>query len=111
VSILNDYVRTNRNSTVLVIPSFSSVVGLHEASIKGRWEFGSKPGALLVIAGPRKSYIPRDIILDKLAAVPLLKEKALVTGVITCPAYSLYLSSASECSKNADFQLTDCSYR
>jgi len=74
----------------------STTVGLHEASIKGRWEFGSKRGALLIIAAPRKAYIPPDVILDKLAAVPLLKEKALVTGVVTCPAYSLYLSASNK---------------
>jgi hypothetical protein len=58
---------------------------------------------LLIVAGPRRSFIPQDVILDKLAAVPALKEKALVTGIITCPAYSLYLSTASECPNKADF--------
>jgi hypothetical protein len=48
------------------------------------------------MARPRRSAIPPDVILDKLAAIPALKEKALVTGIVTCPAYSLYLSTASE---------------
>jgi hypothetical protein len=71
------------------------IPGLAEASIKGQWAFGSTRGALLIMAHPRTSYIPRDTILKDLAEAPTLKDMLLVTEVFACPAYSLYLSSGN----------------
>jgi len=71
------------------------IAGLANASIKGQWSFGSKRGALLIMAQPRSSYIPRDSLLKHLAEVEALKNMFLVTEVLCCPAYSLYLSSGN----------------
>ena len=75
----------------------SGVAGLADASIKGQWEFGTRRGALLIISQPHSSYIPPKVFLKNLVDIPALRNKALVTEVISCPAYSLYLSSASGC--------------
>ena len=80
----------------LLVGTRSVLAGLADASIKGRWEFGSKRGALLIMAKPRSSYIPQTL-LRLLIDIPALKDKSIVTEVISCPAYSLYLSSASKC--------------
>ena len=81
----------------LTVCTRSGISGLAEASIKGQWAFGSKRGALLIMAHPRSSYIPRDTILKHLAKVQALKNRYLVTEVFMCPAYCLYLSNGSEC--------------
>jgi hypothetical protein len=75
----------------------NAIPGLANASIKGQWTFGSKRGALLIMAKPRCFYIPRGVILKHLAEVEALKDMSLVTEVFSCPAYSLYLSNGSEC--------------
>ena len=49
------------------------------------------------MAYPRCSYIPPATILKYLAEVEALIDMLLVTEVFSCPAYSLYLSSGSEC--------------
>jgi len=77
--------------------SISGIVGLADASIKGQWSFGRERGALLIMAYPRCSYIPRDTFLKHIAEVEALKDMALVTEVFSCPAYSLYLSNKSKC--------------
>lgn len=71
------------------------VAGLAEASIKGQWAFGSKRGALLIMANPRSSHIPQGTLLEHLAKLPILKDMLLITEVFSCPAYSLYLSSGN----------------
>jgi len=73
----------------------SAIPGLADASIKGQWIFGSRRGALLIMAHPRCSYIPPATILKYLAEVEGLKDMFLVTEVFSCPAYSLYLSSGT----------------
>ena len=76
---------------------FSNIPGLDDALIKGQWAFGSKRGALLIMAHPRCFYIPPATLLKHLAEVQALKDMFLVTEAFSCPAYSLYLSSGSEC--------------
>jgi hypothetical protein len=71
------------------------IAGLADASIKGRWEFGSKRGALLIMAKPRSSYIPNAFV-KLLIDIPALKDKSLVTEVVSCHAYSLHLSGADQ---------------
>jgi len=71
------------------------VAGLANASIKGQWKFSSRRGALLIMARPLSSYIPPKVLLKHLVDIPIFKDKVLVTEVISCPAYSLYLSSAN----------------
>jgi hypothetical protein len=91
--------------------TFSDIADVFHASIKGRWEFGSKHGALLILVGPRISSIPANSLLKLLVGVPALKDKSLVTQVISCHAYSLYLSTSSECPNQTDFRgmmLTHC---
>lgn len=75
----------------------SEITGLAEASIKGQWEFGKKRGALLIMARPRSRRIPPHVVLKQLVKIPSLEDKVLVTEVLSCPAYSLYLSGASKC--------------
>ena len=77
--------------------------GLADASIKGRWEFGNRRGALLIISRPHSSYIPPKVVFKQLVDIPDLKNKSLVTEVILCPAYNLYLSTASGCSRRQHF--------
>jgi len=72
------------------------VPGLADASIKGQWEFGNKHGALLIVARPHSSYIPPKVVLKLLVGIPALQNKSLVTEVVSCPAYSLYLSTANK---------------
>ena len=67
----------------------SGVTGLANASIKGQWEFGIKRGALLIMSQPHSSYIPPKVLLKQLVDIPVLRNKSLVTEVISCPAYSL----------------------
>ena len=74
----------------------SEIAGLANASIKGQWKFGAKRGALLIMSGVVSSYIPPRVLLRHLVDMPIFKNKVLVTEVFSCPAYSLYLSTASE---------------
>ncbi|KAJ7818004.1 hypothetical protein B0H14DRAFT_2840812 [Mycena olivaceomarginata] len=70
------------------------IPGIAEASIKGRWKFKSgKTGALLVMAQPRSSWVPANTLFKKLLEIPALKDKYLVTEIVACHAYSMYLSS------------------
>jgi len=75
----------------------ANVPGLAEASIKGRWDFGSERGALLVIVNPRISYIHSKVLLADLSTMDLFSggHKSLVTEVVSCPAYCSYLSNKS----------------
>lgn len=67
-----------------------------EASIKGKWQFGSKRGALLLMDRPRLCSLPDNVLLKYLIDVPALKEKVVVTETVDCPAYSLYLSNGNK---------------
>jgi len=80
----------------LTVSAECGVAGLADTSIKGQWEFGSKRGALLIMSRPRSSYLPPKVFLKQLVDIPALRDKSLVTEVISCPAYSLYLSSANK---------------
>ncbi|KAF8580064.1 hypothetical protein K439DRAFT_1637300 [Ramaria rubella] len=79
----------------LVLKPGLAVPGLAEASIQGRWEFGTNRGALLIMARPRIDSIPFSA-LSKLNDHPSLKGKSLVTAVFVCPAYSIYLSNGKK---------------
>ncbi|KAF9463819.1 hypothetical protein BDZ94DRAFT_1258086 [Collybia nuda] len=80
-------------------PEISTVAGLAEASIKGRWEFGKESGALLVMAQSRSCRISdHGTLLKRLFEKPELNGKSLVTEVVTCPAYALYLSGSDRAS-------------
>ncbi|KAJ7832400.1 hypothetical protein B0H14DRAFT_2803061 [Mycena olivaceomarginata] len=68
-----------------------SIPGIAEASIKGQWKF--KSGKLLVMAQPRSSWVSANALLKKLLEIPALKDKYLVTEIVACHAYSMYLSS------------------
>jgi len=85
--------------------SISGIAGLADASIKGQWSFGRERGALLIMAYPRCSYIPRESLLGHIAEVEALKDMVLVTEVFCCPAYSLYLSNKSKCQCPCTFEV------
>jgi len=87
--------RKVKRSDLKLGAELTAIPGLADASIKGQWSFGSKRGALLVMANPLCSYIPPATILKYLAEVEALKDMFLVTEVFSCPAYSLYLSNGS----------------
>ncbi|KAJ7842648.1 hypothetical protein B0H14DRAFT_1026643 [Mycena olivaceomarginata] len=73
------------------------VPGLAEASLKGHWTFkAGQTGALLAMAEPRSTLLPSDVLRTRLADVPALRGKSLVTETVACHAYTLYLSSSSE---------------
>jgi hypothetical protein len=69
--------------------------GLANASIKGQWKFGppARRGGLLVMSRPRRSYVPPKVLLKHLVDLPIFKNKVLVTEIVSCPAYSFYLST------------------
>jgi len=71
------------------------IVGLANASIRGQWRFGTRRGALLIMDRPLSSYLPPQKLLKHLVGIPIFKHKVLVTEVISCPAYTLYLSTAN----------------
>ncbi|KAF9461885.1 hypothetical protein BDZ94DRAFT_1298991 [Collybia nuda] len=77
-------------------PGIQLPAGLAEASIRGQWQFGKRRGALLIMSQPRSQHIPSNTFLKDLIGISKLKDKALVTEVVSCPAYSLYLSGANE---------------
>jgi len=79
----------------LALGAESGVAGLANASIKGQWKFGDRRGALLIMAQPLSSYVPPKVLLKHLVDIPAFKNKVLVTEVVSCPAYSLYLSTAN----------------
>jgi len=79
----------------LTVGAECGVVGLANASIKGQWKFGSRRGALLIMSRPLSSYVPPKVLLKHLVDIPTFKNKVLVTEVVSCPAYSLYLSTAN----------------
>jgi len=70
--------------------------GFASASIKGQWKFGPKRGAVLLVSRPRSTHVPPKVLLKHLIDFPVFKNKVLVTEVISCPAYSLYLSNPDE---------------
>jgi len=78
-----------------MLASRISVTGIADASIKGQWTFGSKRGALLIMGHPRSSRIPPNKFLKDLVNIPVLKDMSLVTEVISCPSYLLYLSNGN----------------
>ncbi|KAF8203544.1 hypothetical protein K438DRAFT_1580723 [Mycena galopus ATCC 62051] len=74
-----------------------NVPGIADASIKGRWKFkAGKTGALLVMAQPRSSFLPTNALLKLLVNIPALGDKHIVTEIVSCYAYSMYLSSRGE---------------
>jgi len=80
----------------LALEADLGVPGLADTPIKGQWEFGNKRGALLIVARPQSAYIPHQVVLKHLVNIPALQHKSLVTEVVSCPAYSLYLSTANK---------------
>ncbi|KAG8901393.1 hypothetical protein FRB99_005329, partial [Tulasnella sp. 403] len=72
-----------------------NVAGLGGASVKGKWKFqkGTR-GALLVMAQPRLTHIP-DEVLRVLSKCPRMLSKAIVISVYDCPAYVMYMSDKS----------------
>jgi len=71
-----------------------NLAGIADASFKGKWKFpDSDRGALLVMVQPRLSFLPRNILLKQLVNIPALADKDLVTEIVQCTAYALYLSS------------------
>ncbi|KAJ7834407.1 hypothetical protein B0H13DRAFT_1653272 [Mycena leptocephala] len=69
------------------------IPGIATAALHGNWQFTTKTGALLSLYRPQSSYIQElSPLLKKLAMLPQLKKKRLVTEVIRCHTYALYLS-------------------
>ena len=56
--------------------------GLADASIKGRWEFGNRRGAFLIISRPHSSYIPPKVVFKQLVDIPELKNKPRLQPVL-----------------------------
>ena len=86
----------------------SGVVGLDRASVKGRWEFGKRRGALLIMAHPSSSRIPPQVLLKDLVSFPEFKENYLVTQVYHCNAYGLYFSTEGmSCVHSRSYPISD----
>jgi len=65
-------------------------VKIASASVKGTWEFGQQRGAVLVLAEPRTTSLPSSVMKSLLGT--LSTSKWLVSEVVKCSAYALYLS-------------------
>lgn len=67
------------------------------AQLRVNCQFASKCGAALVMYRPQISCLPRDQQLVELLKnlQVVLKEKYIVTEVISCPAYVMVMSSQS----------------
>jgi len=84
-------------STRQVDGEFSPNVNLGsiaQASINVQFSFkrGAR-GAFLVMYRPHSIDLPKDVLLHKLHGLSALKGMYLVSNIVTCPAYSLYLSN------------------
>jgi len=70
------------------------VLGVVDATVQGKWKFSNRRGAVLLMVAPRHTYIrPSNSQLQKLLLSPELKDKVLVTNVVMCLSYALYLST------------------
>ncbi|KAH8105732.1 hypothetical protein DFH11DRAFT_1833103 [Phellopilus nigrolimitatus] len=72
-----------------------NVAGFANASLSGQWQFDRSRGAFLVMHMPRITRVPDEFLAASLKR-GLLKDKAFVTHVYSCPAYALYLSNKSK---------------
>jgi len=61
---------------------------------EGKWDFGSKSGAILAAYKPIQSSLPYD--LDYNLVAEKLAGKYIVNSVTMCPAYALYLGSRED---------------
>ncbi|KDQ61809.1 hypothetical protein JAAARDRAFT_190525 [Jaapia argillacea MUCL 33604] len=68
--------------------------GVKEAEIKGTWKFNNKPGALLLMAQPQTTRMPKELLVEMAPFKEILEVESIVTEVTTCPAYSMYFSNA-----------------
>jgi len=79
----------------LTVDAECGVTGLANASFKGQFKFSSRRGVLLIMSRPLCSHVPPKVLLKHLVDIPILKNKVLVTEVISCPAYCFYLSTGN----------------
>jgi hypothetical protein len=63
-------------------------------SLRSRWQFNSKRGAILLMHRPRLICVP-DGFFDEKFDLPLLKRKVVVEQVYNCPGFYMYLSNKS----------------
>jgi len=77
---------------IIVLHRSAGVAG---ASIGGHWKFRRGRGAVLVMVKPTYTTIPKDTLRPKLQLLDVLAEKALVSGVWSCPTYALILTDGS----------------
>ncbi|KAI9458823.1 hypothetical protein F5148DRAFT_1150944 [Russula earlei] len=61
---------------------------------KGRWQFNSKRGAILLMHRPRMTRVPDEFFKASLQ-LPVLKGKCVVYQVWNCPGFYMYLSNRS----------------
>jgi hypothetical protein len=63
-------------------------------SLRSRWQFNTKRGAILLMHKPRLVCVP-DGFFDEKFDLPLLKRKVVVEQVYNCPGFYMYLSNKS----------------
>src|ERR1700677_780654 len=63
-------------------------------SLRSRWQFNSKRGAILLMHRPRLICVP-DGFFDEKFDLPLLKRKVVVEQVYNCPGF--YMSLSNKC--------------
>jgi hypothetical protein len=69
------------------------VTGDIGVKVKGSWTFSPKDrGAVLTASDVSTAYLEAGIILPRLAGIAKLKDKAIVTETLNCPAYALLLT-------------------
>ncbi|KAF8266435.1 hypothetical protein EI94DRAFT_1733213 [Lactarius quietus] len=61
-------------------------------SLRSRWQFNNKRGAILLMHRPRLICVP-DGFFDEKFDLPLLKRKVVVEQVYNCPGFYMYLSN------------------
>lgn len=76
----------------------TGLASVAEVSNEYRWEFGRDRGAVLVLYSSQAkslSRIPSEFFHDD-ELYQLLKDKAICTDVVSCPAFCLYLSNSKQ---------------
>ena len=74
----------------------SELPGFASADIKCKFQFSQEYGAILLMHHPSTSVIQGDLnCLLRDGQFEHLKKKYLVTQVVNCPSYALYLSAKS----------------
>lgn len=76
-----------------VLTPLRGVTGEIGLKAEGAWKFSPQNrGATVTASDVTTTYMEPGVVLPKLARIPKLKDKAVVTEVMNCPAYAFLLT-------------------